>query len=116
LFRTARLELEKAKMIMIPTTSKPKFPLGHIVATPDAIEALFESQQSAAVFLDRHATGDWGNLSDDDKRLNDEALVDGSRILSAYKTRLGTKLWIITEAADDSGHRVATTVLLPEEY
>jgi len=103
-------------MIMIPTTSKPKFPLGRILSTPGALDVLKESGQSAAVFLDRHATGDWGNLSDDDKRLNDEALIDGGRILSAYKTRLGTKLWIITEAADDAGHRAATTILLPEEY
>ena len=28
----------------------------------------------------------------------------------------GTKLWIITEAADERGHRLATTLLLPEEY
>ena len=27
-----------------------------------------------------------------------------------------TKLWIITEAADDAGVRVATTMLLPDEY
>jgi len=86
------------------------------VATPGALEVLAASGESAATFLDRHAKGDWGNLSDDDKRLNDEAVADGGRILSAYKTSNGTKIWIITEAADDAGHRVATTVLLPEEY
>jgi len=93
-----------------------KFPLGQIVATPGALEALQESGQTPAEFISRHSQCDWGNLSDDDKRLNDEALIDGSRILSAYKTDLGTKIWIITEATDDSGQRMATTVLLPEEY
>jgi hypothetical protein len=47
---------------------------------------------------------------------NDEALKDGSRILSAYLTLKGKKLWVITEATDDDGHRAATTLLLPEEY
>jgi hypothetical protein len=43
-------------------------------------------------------------------------LLDGSRLLSAHRTSLGEKIWIITEAADESGHRVATTILLPSEY
>ena len=38
-------------------------------------------------FLARHVTGDWGDLDDEDRSLNDAALIDGSRILSAYKTR-----------------------------
>ena len=60
--------------------------------------------------------GDWGDLCEEDKRSNDEALVDGSRILSAYHTELGEKLWVITEAVDDEGVRQATTFLLPDEY
>lgn len=39
-----------------------------------------------------------------------------SRLLSAYLLKDGTKIWIITEAADDNGKREATTILLPEEY
>jgi len=42
--------------------------------------------------------------------------VDGSRLLSAYKTLKGERIWIITEAADDQGRRVASTILLPQEY
>ena len=67
-------------------------------------------------FIARHAQGDWGQVCAEDGQLNDAALVDGSRLLSAYKTRKDTKLWIITEAADDDGRRAATTILLPEEY
>jgi len=44
------------------------------------------------------------------------ALQDGSRILSAYHTSTGQKIWIITEATDDRGQRSATTILLPDEY
>ena len=55
-------------------------------------------------------------MSKDDCHLNEEALVDGSRLMSAYSTAKGVKLWIITEASDDNGHRCCTTLLLPEEY
>jgi hypothetical protein len=98
------------------TTHKPLFSLGQIVATPGALEALASSGQAPAAFLRRHVVGDWGDLCPDDAKLNDEALVDGSRILSAYHTSKGVKLWIITEATDDNGNRSATTILLPEEY
>jgi hypothetical protein len=64
------------------------------------------------VFLDRHVQGDWGDLDDEDRKLNDEALVDGSRIFSAYILKDGhTKIWCITEA-----DRSSTCLLLPEEY
>ena len=52
----------------------------------------------------------------DDKQLNDQSVIDGSRILSAYRLSTGEKLWVITEAEDDHGHRVATTILKPDEY
>ena len=99
------------------TNGKPKFSLGTNVATPGALEAISDSGQSPADFLSRHAQCDWGNeLCAEDRQLNDQALVDGSRILSAYRTAKNIKLWIITEAADDNGKRAATTILLPEEY
>lgn len=106
-------------MISIPTnaqTSKPKFHLGQVLATPGAIEALQQSDQLPGEFLSRHVAGDWGEVCADDKALNDESLIDGSRILSAYRTSRNDRLWIITEAADDEGHRCCTTILLPSEY
>lgn len=96
--------------------NKPKFPLGQLVATPGALRALQEAGQSPGYFLERHVNGDWGEVNDEDKRANDQALVDGSRLLSAYRTLLGTKIWIITEAADDEGRRAASTILTPQEY
>jgi hypothetical protein len=92
------------------------FSLGQLVATPGALEALEESGQQPSDFLSRHTTGDWGEVCQEDWKLNDDALKDGSRILSAYRTLKGKKLWIITEATDDDGQRAATTLLLPEEY
>jgi len=100
-----------------PTHRKTqKFCTGQCLATPGALRALEEAGQRPADFLDRHVQGDWGQVCKSDAAANDAALVDGSRLLSAYQTLLGTKLWIITEATDDDGNRAATTILLPEEY
>jgi hypothetical protein len=93
-----------------------KFSLGRIVATPGALQALHEAGQPADEFLARHVTGDWGDLDPEDRQANDAALIDGSRLLSAYTTRKGERLWIITEAADDQGRRYCTTILLVSEY
>jgi hypothetical protein len=99
------------------TNKKPLFDLGQIVATPGALEALEASGEAPAKFLALHASGQWGEeLSQDDKDLNDAALVDGSRLLSCYRTKQSVRLYLITEAEDDEGHRAATTILLPEEY
>ena len=96
--------------------SKPLFTLGQIVATPGALDALEQSNQSPSEFLDRHVRGDWGNLCEEDAEANTNSLKDGSRILSVYHTKSEDKIWIITEAADDHGQRAATTLLLPSEY
>ena len=95
---------------------KPKFELGQVVATPGALEALEESGQSPGFFLEMHAAGNWGEVCEEDRRANDEALASGERLLSAYKTLKGVKIWIITEAVGDDGKRAATTLLTPSEY
>ncbi len=101
-------------MIAIPPTSL--FKPGAVVATPACLEALEKAKQSVWFFLSRHLCGDWGDLDEEDKMSNNDALRDGSRILSAFVLATGQKIWLITEAADESGKRVATTALLPEEY
>ena len=101
---------------MTTTIGRPKFNLGQILATPGALEALEESGQNVQFFLARHVRGDWGEVDAEDQQANDQALVNGSRLLSAYRTLKNERLWMITEAADDDGHRVASTILRPEEY
>lgn len=100
------------------TVNKPLFKLGQVVATPAAIEALERAGQSPWEFLSRHIVGDWGIVDDQDKAANDQAVHDGSRILSAYLLDDAdkTKLWIISEATDDSGNRSCSTLLLPSDY
>jgi hypothetical protein len=96
----------------IMTHSKPLFPLGQIVSTPGALQALRAEGMNGLELLHRHVTGDWGDLCDADKRENELSVKEGFRILSAYQLpRYGVKLWIITEA-----DRSVTTFLLPSEY
>jgi len=91
------------------TTTPQRFPLGQVVATANAAASLPTLDILSA--LDRHASGDWGELSAGDRIANDTAVAAGERILSAYSTAGGTRFWIITER-----DRSYTTVLLPEDY
>jgi hypothetical protein len=88
-----------------------RFPLGRVVATPGALRVLEEANQNAFEFLAKHQAGDWGELCEEDIRENEFSVLNGFRILSAYRTRNDVKIWVITEA-----DRSATTLLLPEEY
>jgi hypothetical protein len=106
-----------------------RFRLGKSTITPGAVQALSESGQHAVEFLQRHVTGDWGEIghlnqtelteeeqrrgweaTEDDAKINKWNLQRGSdTLLSVYKTSRGTPLWVMTYLG------VGTTVLLPEE-
>ncbi len=63
--------------------------------------------------LDRHAIGDWGDLSESDKGMNEHALSQGGRVLSKYTDRNGRAFYIISENLAGANQ---TTVMLPEDY
>ena len=90
-----------------------KFDLGLVLATPGAVGALELSGVTAKQFLDRHSAGDWGDVCEEDKELNDAALLDGTRLVSSYDlpNLKREKVLIITEA-----DRSVTTLLLGSEY
>jgi len=98
-------------------TTRTSFSLGQIVSTPAALGAC--APEYLLGCLQRHARGDWGSICDEDRAVNDDALVNGDRLLSAYPIDPGKPcegygencLWIITEA-----DRSVTTFLLPDEY
>jgi hypothetical protein len=91
-----------------------KFKLGQLVMTRGVNDRVADDIQFSKFILSslrRHAGGDWGDMTKEDKDENELALREGNlRIFSAYE-RNGSKIWIITEA-DHS----ATTILFPEEY
>ena len=91
------------------TAKRGLFELGKIVATPGAMEHI--SLAFARDVLGKHISGDYGDICAEDATLNDHAVHDGGRILSAYITPAGVKIWVITEA-----DRSVTTFLLPDEY
>jgi hypothetical protein len=92
------------------------FPLGRVLATAGVVARLGDLGLDLHGVLDpylaRYAAGDWGELDRDDRAANDWAVVFGDeRLLSAYRLADTTRIWVITDA-----DRLATTVLLPEEY
>lgn len=91
-------------------THKPLFNLGQTVATPGAMDAMQAANVDPITLLIRHQNGDWGDLCNEDKQANSDALKHGSRLLSSYLFG-AVKLWIITES-----DRSVTTILLPSEY
>ena len=86
-----------------------RFRLGRIVATPNALSHL--TQDDILAGIQRHQSGDWGDVDEHDRQANDQALVEGTRLFSVYHSTTRLKFWIISEA-----DRSVTTVLLPEDY
>jgi hypothetical protein len=89
--------------------------LGRVVAS--AAVAATVPHQTLTALLDRHAAGDWGELSDDDRAANDEAARTGDgRLFSSYGTAEHGKIWIITNNIRGEGEGPITTVLFPDDY
>jgi hypothetical protein len=76
-----------------------------------SIELLVGAGRSPVEFIARHARGDWGDLDEHDRLMNEQALVHGGRLLSSYIVTGDAKLWVLTES-----DRPATTLLRPSEY
>ena len=99
--------------------SNAKFLLGKLYSTCGVAE--LQRQEPGFVThvwgsLERYKQGDWGDLTDSDKKQNDLAMAnpeDGGRILAAYEhpDHADWKIWIITES-----DRSCTTILFPNEY
>ncbi len=93
----------------------PRFPLGQCCMTPGISSLVEQHELPLSQFLARHQRGDWGDLDRHDIEANEQALEEGTRLLSAYhfepEPGISIKIWIITEA-----DRSVTTALLPEEY
>ena len=89
-------------------TVNPRFNPGRLMITRNAKNALPRREVDAAI--NRHLSGDWGDVCQSDWQRNEQALRDGDRLLSVYQTQAGEKFWISTES-----DRSTTTVLLPSD-
>ena len=85
------------------------FDAGKFFATPGAIQDIPPAEMADAMY--RHLRGDWGNVGIVDWKAHETALEDASRLFSVYRSKAGTKFWIITEA-----DRSVTTLLKSTEY
>lgn len=86
------------------------FEMGRVLGTPDAVDHLAAHGFSPLVLIQRHVTGDWGDLCEHDGVVNSQAIINGGRIFSMYVVG-DQKVYVITEA-----DRRCTTVLLWSEY
>ena len=99
-------------LAILNLTSQARFSPGQVVMTIGVDELVRQGRLNPTPYLRRHLDGDWGDLCDDDRQLNDAALKSGGdRLFSSYLVEPGLKLWIITE-----WDRSVTTLLLPSEY
>jgi len=97
-------------MSTIQAVVRPEFNLGRCCITPDAQAFLDEQGVTPLSLLHRHVSGDWGDLCEEDKMANTQALASHQRLFSSYELARG-KVYVITE-----WDRSATTILLPSEY
>lgn len=58
----------------------PIFASGEILVSPSVLLRNFRYHP----LINRHLAGDWGEISDDDRACNSDAVADGSEILSQY--------------------------------
>ena len=99
-------------LAVLNLASQARFSPGQVVMTAGVDELVRQGRLNPTPYLRRHLHGDWGDLSGDDRRLNDAALASGEdRLFSSYQVMPDLKLWIITE-----WDRSVTTLLLPSEY
>ena len=88
-----------------------KFNFGQVLATSAVFNYCEENNFTLLPYLIRHGNCDWGDICDEDKGVNEEALKEGLRLMSVYYLPDKTKIWIITE-----WDRSVTTILFPEDY
>lgn len=91
-------------------TKRNLFALGQVMSTPNALCFAKAENIDLLALLARHHQGDWGDVCEEDRESNEEALLMQLRILSSYNFSKD-KIWIITEA-----DRSVTTILLPSDY
>jgi len=90
---------------------RPLFQPGRLLMTPGVTRLVHDHQFNLMSYLSRHLSGDWGDISETDRRANQLALRDGDALRSAYQVTPDLRLLIVTAARRD-----VTTARLPGEH
>lgn len=73
--------------------------LGQLVATRGIDSLMIENEQfrkDVYMALNKYVKHNWGVTCQEDAKMNDEAVINGERILAVYNSCKG-RIWIITE-------------------
>lgn len=93
---------------------RPEFKMGQLFMTCGIRNFMSESNEFSKEVqqsFNRYCNKDWGELCDEDKFINDSALMNGNeRIVASYNCSIGN-IFIITEC-----DRSMTTIILSSEY
>jgi len=73
-----------------------KFEVGDVVITPAAAKALEENGQTLRCLLARHQAGDWGDVSDPLRLINERGLVEQFNLQSRFVVPSGDRLVVVT--------------------
>lgn len=107
--------VDAAQVAHLRQAGKLLFELGMVYGTPAVLKHLETHGLYPNALLGAHCHGDYGLVNEDDAKANDRAVVDGSRILSVYLVE-GERVWVITDAVNEQGVRLSTTLHFPSEH
>jgi hypothetical protein len=77
--------------------TKALFPLGRIVATQEVLNILETTKESLTDLLVRHQSGQWGQVDQKEREVNDWAADKSMPVVSVYRLKSGSSICIITE-------------------
>jgi len=97
--------------MLLVIASKPLFSLGQVCLSSSANVLFSEGKIDVNQLINRHISGDWSDMCEDDQFENQHAVACGDRIFSSFKLSDSQNVWVITES-----DRSVTTILLPDEY
>jgi len=100
-----------------------KFKLGKVVVTTKAAEVLSRAGWKCEELAARHQQGDWGDVTDAERQLNDDGLRRQFNLVSHYVTDDGERITVVTMAdrsstlvhVEPSGKSAAPPVSAPHQ-
>jgi len=101
--------VKQAAQLAEHSNRRPLFDAGAMLRTPAAMLALIQAATTESELIERHQCGDWGDITDADRRVNDLALQQGGQLVSLYRLRTNRFVLVVT-----AGDRRSTRVVLPE--